>query len=260
MFRLACQAALALAGGCLRLRALRMRVRCRTGVHVGVWELGGGRAFVTVAPSGWGKCVEFKVAKVTSCSGGGMEGDRGARGVRVLEGGSPQISARTPTPLSEPRCRPLRTRPWYNLGGGAWGLDHNGCDRWLASESFILLSFDLLNSLTASAQKGGRLGFVSIARMSWDEWVDVQMEAPPGAQKEPGHAWRLQLRAKEGQRLTFRALSLPSLMVGHVKLHGHAEGQRERDHAEVSHLNEIRVFFLHIRHYVARAAHAQRGT
>eukprot|EP00962_Isochrysis_galbana_P007969 scaffold2174_cov132-Isochrysis_galbana.AAC.1 len=35
-----------------------------------------------------------------------MEGDRGARGVRVLEGGSgsPQISARTPTPLSEPRC------------------------------------------------------------------------------------------------------------------------------------------------------------
>eukprot|EP00962_Isochrysis_galbana_P026382 scaffold8182_cov120-Isochrysis_galbana.AAC.3 len=39
--------------------------------------------------------------------GGGMEGDRGARGVRVLEGGSPQISARTPTPLSQPRCRPL---------------------------------------------------------------------------------------------------------------------------------------------------------
>eukprot|EP00962_Isochrysis_galbana_P030143 scaffold9750_cov116-Isochrysis_galbana.AAC.2 len=59
---------------------------------------------------------------------------------------------------------------------------------------------------------------------------------PPGPQKEPGHAWRLQLRAKEGQRLTFRALSLPSLMVGHVKLHGHGEDQRERDHAEVSHL------------------------
>eukprot|EP00962_Isochrysis_galbana_P026539 scaffold8243_cov129-Isochrysis_galbana.AAC.7 len=50
---------------------------------------------------------------------------------------------------------------------------------WLASESFILLSFNLLNSLTASAQKGGRLGFVSIARMSWDEWVNVQMEARP---------------------------------------------------------------------------------
>eukprot|EP00962_Isochrysis_galbana_P040688 scaffold14784_cov123-Isochrysis_galbana.AAC.1 len=64
MFSLACQAALA--GGCLRLRALRMRVRCRTGVHVGVWELGGGRAFVTVAPSGWGECVEFKVANVAS--------------------------------------------------------------------------------------------------------------------------------------------------------------------------------------------------
>eukprot|EP00962_Isochrysis_galbana_P000902 scaffold256_cov121-Isochrysis_galbana.AAC.8 len=28
-----------------------------------------------------------------------------------------------------------------------------------------------------SAQKGGRLGFVPIAWMSWDEWVDVQMEA-----------------------------------------------------------------------------------
>ena len=59
---------------------------------------------------------------------------------------------------------------------------------------------------------------------------------PPGPQKEPGYAWRLQLRAKEGQRLTFRALSLPSLMVGHVKLHGHGEDQRERDHAEVSHI------------------------
>eukprot|EP00962_Isochrysis_galbana_P038570 scaffold13706_cov121-Isochrysis_galbana.AAC.4 len=47
---------------------------------------------------------------------------------------------------------------------------------------------------------------------------------PPGPHKEPGHAWRLQLRAKEGQRLTFRALSLPSLMVGHVKLHGHGRG------------------------------------
>eukprot|EP00962_Isochrysis_galbana_P032938 scaffold10940_cov139-Isochrysis_galbana.AAC.4 len=58
---------------------------------------------------------------------------------------------------------------------------------------------------------------------------------PPGPQKEPGHAWRLQLRAKEGQRLTFRALFLPSLMVGHVKRHGHGEDQRDRDHAEVSH-------------------------
>jgi len=65
---------------------------------------------------------------------------------------------------------------------------------------------------------------------------------PPGPLKEPGHACRLQLRAKEGQRLTFRALSLPSLMVCHVKLHGHGEGQRERDHAEISHLNEF--FFL----------------
>eukprot|EP00962_Isochrysis_galbana_P039250 scaffold14053_cov102-Isochrysis_galbana.AAC.2 len=36
-----------------------------------------------------------------------MEGDRGASGVRALEGGSPQISARTPTPLSQPRCRPI---------------------------------------------------------------------------------------------------------------------------------------------------------
>jgi len=60
---------------------------------------------------------------------------------------------------------PCGSLGWYNLGGGAWGLDHNGCDRWLASESFILLSFNLLNSLTASAQKGGRLGFVSIARI-----------------------------------------------------------------------------------------------
>eukprot|EP00962_Isochrysis_galbana_P049549 scaffold21051_cov111-Isochrysis_galbana.AAC.1 len=27
-------------------------------------------------------------------------------------------------------------------------------------------------------------------------------------------------------------------MVGHVKLHGHGEDQRERDHAEVSHLKK----------------------
>eukprot|EP00962_Isochrysis_galbana_P021575 scaffold6364_cov112-Isochrysis_galbana.AAC.1 len=39
--------------------------------------------------------------------GGGVEGDRGARGVRVLEGGSPQVNASTPTPLFQPRCRPL---------------------------------------------------------------------------------------------------------------------------------------------------------
>eukprot|EP00962_Isochrysis_galbana_P051226 scaffold22609_cov101-Isochrysis_galbana.AAC.1 len=36
------------------------------GVNVGVWELGGGRAFVSVAPSGWGECVEFEVANVAS--------------------------------------------------------------------------------------------------------------------------------------------------------------------------------------------------
>jgi len=41
----------------------------------------------------------------------------------------------------------------------------------------------------------------------------------------------LQLRAMEGQRLTYRALSVrPCLMVGHdVELHGIGGGQRERN-------------------------------
>eukprot|EP00962_Isochrysis_galbana_P007366 scaffold1996_cov132-Isochrysis_galbana.AAC.1 len=46
-------------------------------------------------------------ATIAGSEGGGVEGDRGARGVRVLEGGSPQVNASTPTPLFQPRCRPL---------------------------------------------------------------------------------------------------------------------------------------------------------
>eukprot|EP00962_Isochrysis_galbana_P041156 scaffold15026_cov167-Isochrysis_galbana.AAC.1 len=46
-------------------------------------------------------------------------------------------------------------------------------------------------------------------------------------------------------------------MVGHVKLHGHGEDQRERDHAEVSHLNEI---FQHYDYMTMRGANTAELT
>eukprot|EP00962_Isochrysis_galbana_P041654 scaffold15359_cov104-Isochrysis_galbana.AAC.1 len=64
-----------------------------------------------------------------------MEGDRGARGVRVLEGGSPQISARTPTPFSEPRFFASSTLPLPKplslptLSGRCLGALGEGCLR-----------------------------------------------------------------------------------------------------------------------------------
>eukprot|EP00962_Isochrysis_galbana_P034906 scaffold11894_cov148-Isochrysis_galbana.AAC.5 len=57
-----------------------------------------------------------RAATIAGSEGGGVEGDRGARGVRVLEGGSPQVNASTPTPLFQPRCRPST---------GLWGLGGN---------------------------------------------------------------------------------------------------------------------------------------